>query len=176
MLREIRAAFERVQGSATPRASLRSALCSALLLGFGMCGAPALASPTWVVAPDGTFRGKFDLTGTMREFLGIRYAQSATGSLRWRPPQPAMPSVNTQDATEFGNHCPQPFSSFGNATLTEDCLFLNVFTPNRMGDDDRGGDERDARPVMVWIHGGSFLVGESNEYNPINLVRHGVSL
>jgi para-nitrobenzyl esterase len=174
MLREILAAFERVQGSAAPRPSLRSALCSALLLGFGMWGAPALASPTWVVAPDGTFRGKFDVTGTMREFLGMRYAQPATGSLRWRPPQPVMPSVNTQDATQFGNHCPQLFSTFGNATVTEDCLFLNVFTPNRMGDDDRGGDDTDARPVMVWIHGGSFLVGESNEYNPINLVRHGV--
>jgi para-nitrobenzyl esterase len=174
MLREILATFERVQASAAPRPSLRSALCSALLLGFGMWGAPALASPTWVVAPDGTFQGKFDSTGTMREFLGMRYAQPVTGSLRWRPPQPVVPSVNTQDATQFGNHCPQPFSIFGNATLTEDCLFLNVFTPNRSGDDDRRGDDTDARPVMVWIHGGAFLTGESNEYNPINLVRHGV--
>jgi para-nitrobenzyl esterase len=58
--------------------------------------------------------------------------------------------------------------------VTEDCLFLNVFTPNRSGDDDRGGDDTDTRPVMVWIHGGAFLTGESNEYNPINLVRHGV--
>jgi para-nitrobenzyl esterase len=174
MLREIRAAFERVRGSATRRPSLRSALCSALLLGLGMCGAPALASPALVVAPDGTFQGKFDVTGTMREFLGMRYAQPVTGSLRWRPPQPVVPSVNTQDATQFGNHCPQHFSIFGNATLTEDCLFLNVFTPNRRGDDDRGGEDTDARPVMVWIHGGAFLDGESNEYNPIKLVRHGV--
>jgi para-nitrobenzyl esterase len=174
MLREMLAAFERVQGSTARRPSLRSALCSALLLGLGMCGAPALASPALVVAPDGTFQGKFDVTGTMREFLGMRYAQPVTGSLRWRPPQPVTPSVNTQDATQFGNHCPQVFSTFGNASLTEDCLFLNVFTPNRRGDDDRGGDDTDARPVMVWIHGGSFRVGESNEYNPINLVRRGV--
>jgi para-nitrobenzyl esterase len=174
MLREMPATFERVQGSAAPRPSLRSALCSALLLGFGMWGAPALASPTWVAAPDGTFQGKFDSTGTMREFLGMRYAQPVTGSLRWRPPQPVMRSFNTQDAIQFGNHCPQLFSSFGNATLTEDCLFLNVFTPNRSGDDDPGGDDGSARPVMVWIHGGSFLFGESNDYNPINLVRRGV--
>ena len=180
MLREILATFEHVRGSATRRPSLRSALCSALLLGFGMWGAPALASPALVVAPDGAYQGKFDPTGTMREFLGMRYAQPVTGSLRWRPPQPVVPAVNTQDATQFGNHCPQIFSAGGNATLTEDCLFLNVFTPNRggednrRGDDDRGGDDTDARPVMVWIHGGSFLVGESNDFNAIKLVRRGV--
>ena len=175
MLGEILAAFERVQGSAAPRSSLRSALCSALLLGFGMWGAPALASPILVVAPDGPFQGKIDSTGTMREFLGMRYAQPATGSLRWRPPQPMGASVTIQDATQFGNHCPQPLSPFGNATVTEDCLYLNVFTPNRGGDDRSGDhDDTEARPVMVWIHGGSLLVGESNEYNPIKLVQHGV--
>jgi para-nitrobenzyl esterase len=165
-----------LQGSAAARPSLRSALCSALLLAFGMWGAPALASPTLVIAPDGTFQGKFDLTGTMREFLGMRYAQPPTGSLRWRPPQPVTPSVATQDATQFGNHCPQPSSIFGNGTLTEDCLFLNVFTPIHSGDHDRSGDhdETDMRPVMVWIHGGSLLVGESDDYNPIKLVQRGV--
>jgi carboxylesterase type B len=53
----------------------------------------------------------------------------------------------------------RPKRAFGNATVTEDCLFLNVFTPNRSGDDDRGGDDTDTRPVMVWIHGGAFLTG-----------------
>jgi para-nitrobenzyl esterase len=167
MLREILASLERVQGLVVPRLS-RTALRSALLLGFGMWGAPALASPTLVSAPDGTFQGKIDSTGTMLEFLGMRYAQPVIGNLRWRPPQRVMPSVITQDATQFGNHCPQVYSSFGNATMTEDCLFLNVFTPHR----DR--NDIDALPVMVWIHGGSLLVGESNEYDAIKLVQRGV--
>lgn len=110
----------------------------------------------------------------------MRYAQPATGGLRWRPPQTLTPSATAQDATQFGNHCPQPFTFFGNATLTEDCLFLNVFTPNRRDDDRRDDDRRgdrdntDPRPVMVWIHGGSLLLGASNDYNPIKLVQHGV--
>jgi hypothetical protein len=72
MLRKMRATFKCVQRSATRQPSLRRALCSALLLGFGMWGAPAFASPTWVAAPDGAFQGKFDSNGTMREFLGMR--------------------------------------------------------------------------------------------------------
>jgi para-nitrobenzyl esterase len=84
-------------------------------------------------APGGTFQGKLDTTGTVRQFFGVRYAQPVTFNLRWKPPQPVTPSVVTQDATQFGNHCPQGFSPFGNATLTEDCLFLNVYM--RRGND-----------------------------------------
>jgi para-nitrobenzyl esterase len=160
------------QQSAQPRSLLRSALCSALLLGIAAWGTPAVAAPTVVTTPDGTFQGKIDTTGTMREFLGVRYAQPVTGSLRWKAPQPVTPSIVTQDATHPGNHCPQAFSPYGNATQTEDCLFLNVFVPNRRGDHDF--DDDDAHPVMVWIHGGGLVVGESNEYDAIKLVQRGV--
>jgi para-nitrobenzyl esterase len=167
------ASIQRLQESARPRPPLRSALCAALLLGIAAAwGAPALAGQTLVTAPDGKFQGKLDATGTTREFLGMRYAQPATGNLRWKAPQPVTPSGVTQDATQFGNHCPQTFSPFGNATLTEDCLFLNVFTPNLNGDHFFAGD--DARPVMVWIHGGALVVGESNEYDATKLVQGGV--
>lgn len=152
---------------------LRNALCSALVLGIAAAwAAPGLAASTKVTAPDGTFEGKFDTTGAMREFLGIRYAQPVTGNLRWKPPQPLTPVVATQNATQFGNHCPQPASPFGNGTVTEDCLFLNVFTPNKIGD--RDFDVEVPRPVMVWIHGGALVVGESNEYDASKLVQRGV--
>jgi para-nitrobenzyl esterase len=72
----------------------------------------------------------------------------------------------------LGNHCPQAFSPYGNASQTEDCLFLNVFTPNRSGGHDLGDNA--AHPVMVWIHGGALVVGESNEYDPTKLVQRGV--
>jgi para-nitrobenzyl esterase len=143
----------------------------------GACagGAPldrSLAASTLVAAPDGTFHGKLDTTGTVRQFLGVRYAQPVTFNLRWKPPQPVTPSVVAQDATQFGNHCPQGFTPYGNATLTEDCLFLNLYTPNRGGDHDF--DRDDGRPVMVWIHGGALAVGESNEFDATKLVQRGV--
>jgi para-nitrobenzyl esterase len=51
-------------------------------------------------------------------------------------------------------------------SASEDCLYLNVFTP---------ANARDRNlPVMVWIHGESLLTGESNDYNPAGLVRSGV--
>jgi para-nitrobenzyl esterase len=167
MLEEKLASIER--RSAQSRPLLRRALC-ALLLGVAAWSTPALAVSTLVTAPGGTFQGKIDPTGTMREFLGLRYAQPVTGTLRWKAPQQVAPSPVTQDATQFGNHCPQTFSPYGNATVTEDCLFLNVFTPNKASD----RSDEDARPVMVWIHGGGLTLGESNEYDAVKLVQRGV--
>jgi para-nitrobenzyl esterase len=158
------------------RSRLRGALCPALLLGAAFAiAAPvdrSFAAATLVAAPDGTFQGKLDATGTVRQFIGVRYAQPVTLNLRWKPPQPVAPSVATQDATRFGNHCPQGFTPFGNASLTEDCLFLNVYAPNKDGDHDVERD--DGRPVMVWIHGGALAVGESNEFDATRLVQRGV--
>jgi para-nitrobenzyl esterase len=124
-----------------------------------------------VSAPDGTFQGKPDQSGKVNEFLGIRYAQPPVGNLRWAPPVPVAPSHTLQNATRFGNHCPQLAGAFGNASNTEDCLFLNVYMPN--DDHDRDGD-RDHRPVMVWIHGGALVVGESDDYNATKLAQAGV--
>jgi para-nitrobenzyl esterase len=131
----------------------------------------ALAASPLVAAPDGIFQGKLDTSGSIRQFLGIRYAEPVTLNQRWKPPQPVARSLVPQDATRFGNHCPQAFSPFGNATLTEDCLFLNVYAPDKGGD--HGFDHDDGRPVMVWIHGGALAVGESNEFDATKLVQRG---
>jgi para-nitrobenzyl esterase len=187
------ASIRQLQEPSRPR--LRRTPGPALLLGIAFALAapvdPALADSTLVTAPDGTYQGMLDTTSTVRQFLGIRYAQPVTSNLRWRPPQPVTPSAATQDATQFGNHCPQTFTPFGNATQTEDCLFLNVFSPNgnghgsqggngqgqngqgdnNQGDDDQGGG---GRPVMVWIHGGALAVGESNEFDATRLVQRDV--
>jgi para-nitrobenzyl esterase len=130
----------------------------------------AAAAPTLVTAPDGTFQGKLDPTVGVREFLGLRYAQPPTGEQRWKSPRPVVPASGTQDATHHANHCPQLgfptfFESFGNPSVTEDCLFLNVFA----SDDDRDNQ----RPVMVLIHPSGHYVGESDEYDATKLVRQG---
>ena len=74
-----------------------------------------------------------------------------------------------RDATQFAPHCPQPPTPFGQASTSEDCLFLNVFTPSREGNASH-------RPVMVWIHGGALVTGESNDYIPTKLVDDGVTV
>src|SRR5215469_13326068 len=110
------------------------------------------------------------VTGTWRKFLGIPYAAAPLGKLRWRPPKDHVRWSAPLDATRFGNHCPQVASPFGKASVTEDCLFLNIFTPN-----DEGNEGNDSRryPVMVWVHGGALTAGESDDYIPTKLVQQG---
>lgn len=103
----------------------------------------------------------------VRSFLGIPYAAPPVGSLRWRPPQPATAWHGIRDATGFAPHCAQPATPFGVASTSEDCLYLNVYTPT---------SPRPVAfaPVMVWIHGGALVTGESDDYNPAALVARGV--
>jgi para-nitrobenzyl esterase len=74
-----------------------------------------------------------------------------------------------RDATRFAPHCPQPATPFGRASTSEDCLFLNVFTPSHR----KAGPRH---PVMVWIHGGALVTGESDDYAPDGLVEDGVTV
>src|ERR1700684_3712959 len=146
---------------------------SALVAGALVAGASAApAAPSSprtglvVTTTGGTLRGT--MAGRTDEFLGIPYAAPPVGPLRWRPPQPAAPWTGIRDATAFAPHCPQPPSGFGVASTSENCLYLNVFTPA----DARAGARN--LPVMVWIHGGAFIGGESERYHPAGLVGHGV--
>lgn len=130
--------------------------------------ASATADTDWFVKTNkGQVKGVIT-TGppAIRMALGIPYAAPPMDKLRWRAPQPhaSWKATEPLDATKFGNHCPQGKSPFGVPTDTEDCLYLNVFAPN---DDNK-------HPVMVWIHGGSLYLGESDDYDPTPLVAQGV--
>ena len=131
--------------------------------------AQAQAGNPFAFTFSGLVRGTVSSAG-VREFLGIPYAAAPLGNLRWRPPVPHAPWFQTLDATQFANHCPQTASPFGVASTTEDCLFLNVYTPGSNG----GGGIEGPRPVMVWIHGGALVDGESNDYDPTAMVKDGV--
>jgi para-nitrobenzyl esterase len=102
------------------------------------------------------------------QFLGIPYAAPPVGELRWRPPQqPASWSAPLQ-ATKFGGTCAQPQRGvFAAPSDTEDCLYLNVFTP------ESAPDPAGKRPVMVWFHGGGLFSGESNDYDGGKLAKRG---
>src|SRR5262249_1860194 len=107
-------------------------------------------------------------------FRGIPYAAPPVGALRFRPPVPPALWSGTGDATRFHPAAPQaspvlPLAGRligGGANEAEDCLYLNVWTP--------GVDGR-RRAVMVWLHGGAFVMGSGSSplYSGRRLVRRG---
>ena len=144
-----------------------------LLFLMGLLGpwlsAPGIAQQAGVPAPEahtgqGTVVGKRVDSGFA--FLGIPYAAAPVGDLRFRPPQPHTPWSKPRSATEYGCICPQ--LSANGVTGSEDCLFLNVFTPS-----DAVGDGSARLPVMVWIHGGGYGAGAGSEplYDPSIIVK-----
>jgi para-nitrobenzyl esterase len=158
---------------ARSRLGRRAALGALLASALAACGGgvavrhPGPDAGPVVVTAGGAVRGTAD--GRMaEEFLGIPYAGPPVGSQRWRPPQPAARWEGVRAATRFARHCPQgSASAFGVASMSEDCLYLNVFAP--------AGHQRGASlPVLVWIHGGSLASGESDDYNPAGLAGDGV--
>lgn len=105
-------------------------------------------------------------------FKGIPYAQPPVGPLRWRPPQPVKPWTHIRSARHFGSDCMQLPDTGVTAPLrttpSEDCLYLNVWAPQRRA--------RQLRPVMVWIYGGGFVNGGSSPavYSGSRFARLGV--
>ena len=105
----------------------------------------------------GPVRGEVE--NGIHAFRGVPFAAPPVGALRWRPPQPPAPWRRPRDATSFGSNCPQNPIVIGTGLArldevrggqSEDCLHLNVWTP---------GLDGKRRPVMVWIHGGAFVLG-----------------
>jgi para-nitrobenzyl esterase len=118
--------------------------------------------------------------GDLWSFSGIPYAQSPSGALRWRPPQPPLPWTGVHDASSFGPIAPQRVAEAGITSpadpsaedvQSEDCLTLNIWTP-AIPDDSTSAA---GRPVMVWIHGGGFTSGSGSVflYRGGQLARHG---
>src|ERR1700722_16128973 len=115
---------------------------------------------------DGPVRGSSSPAG-IHDFPRIPQAAPPRGALRWKPPVAHAPWFSPLDASHFANHCPQPPSPFGLPSTTKDCLFLNVFTSGSR-------DFFPLPPVMVWIHGGALVFGESDDYDPTVMVQDGV--
>jgi para-nitrobenzyl esterase len=102
-----------------------------------------------------------NLADGLYSFKGIPYAAPPLGELRWMPPQPVKPWQGVRSAKTFGPIAPQTLLPGGPIVKapqpqSEDCLFLNVWTP---------GLDNAKRPVMVWIHGGAFTMGSGSEPN-----------
>jgi para-nitrobenzyl esterase len=121
---------------------------------------PVFADSLAVKTEQGKAQGKTINDGKVRAFLGLPYAASPVGDLRWKAPQPPAKWKGERDATKYGAHCSQGrvFDDmvFEDGVASEDCLFLNVYTP-------ADAKDKSKLPVMFWIHGGGYSGGASSE-------------
>jgi para-nitrobenzyl esterase len=137
------------------------------------CAQPAPATrPAGVtLSPDapvtvtgGQIRGALsETTPDIIAFKGVPFSAPPTGDRRWRPPAPVVPWQGVRDATATPPACPQRTP----AAQSEDCLFLNIWTPTKVVA---------PMPVMVWIHGGGFRLGTGGSSDGAPLARKGVVL
>ncbi len=133
---------------------------------------PTMAQ-TEVKTTTGMLAGARHDGGALRVFKGVPYAAPPVGERRWKAPAPPLPWRGVRQATGFGAQCMQPpvFSDIVfDRPASEDCLFLNVWTP--------AASAAARLPVMVWIHGGGYQAGASHEarHDGTALARRGVVL
>ncbi len=140
-------------------------ICSAAVL-------PALAADR-VKTANGILESTSAAKDGVRNFKGIPYAQPPVGDLRWQEPQPVKNWTGARNADQFGPRCMQRTSPgadywFRSNGMSEDCLYLNVWTPAK------SGDER--LPVLAYIFGGGFQNGDGSEprYDGESMARRGM--
>ena len=113
-----------------------------------------MASDPVVTTTAGKIRGIVDPATGMRTWRGVPYGEPTGGQFRFSAPQPRQPWAGTFDATEFAEPAMQGTYGWNDKVMgTEDCLTLDIVRP----------DTDEELPVVVYIHGGTFLTGFSNE-------------
>ena len=152
---------------------VRAALVVVVLLEAALASA-AISEP--IRTENGLVSGTAGAFPEVRVFKGIPFAAPPVGDWRWRPPQPAKNWDGVRAADHFSANCMQrraggggfpPYGGDRSATeMSEDCLYLNLYTTAASADD--------RRPVMVWIHGGAFTSGAGAIYQGEELARKGV--
>lgn len=108
---------------------------------------------------------KGEAKSMVTSFKGIPYAAPPVGELRWKAPRPAAAWSGVRDATQFGGSCVQDTGwdpGYEQPTLTEDCLYLNVYVPS--------DSKKKNLPVFVWNHGGGNRGGAGRDTNPDKFV------
>jgi para-nitrobenzyl esterase len=141
---------------------IATSFCLAAAVSLGTAGAADEGPPLTAQTTSGTVSG---IAGVIHSFKGIPYAAPPIGPLRFKPPQPPASWRGIRDSTTFGAECIQ--AGPPGASMSEDCLTLNVWTPAGPGA---------GLPVIVYIYGGGYAVGASSQavFDGAALARHGV--
>ncbi|ASU34673.1 carboxylesterase/lipase family protein [Mucilaginibacter xinganensis] len=121
---------------------------------------------------NGELAGTFNQATQVRSFKGIPYALPPIGDLRWKEPQPPANWTGVLKADHF-SHMPMQKHFFSDMifradTMSEDCLYLNVWTPAKTG--------KDKLPVLVYFYGGGFVGGDGSEsrYDGESMAQKGI--
>lgn len=154
---------------------------AAVVLGFALADAAHAARKDppkdSVLTDSGRLAGVRSSDGKVISYKGIPFAAAPVGKLRWTPPGPPAPWEGVREADKFGASCIQhehgdmlPWTQeyLDKNETSEDCLFLNVWTPKRQ--------PAATLPVVVYIHGGAFTEGSGAVpiYDGEQLARQGV--
>lgn len=140
----------------------RLAINFMVLLGLGITATAQStnAFPVQVELENGTLEGLYDTHSGIQKYFGIPFAKPPVGELRWKAPQPLDAWEGVMETKEFG---PRPIQAmvFGDMKsrskgLSEDCLYLNVWTPAKHNEKDL--------PVLVYFYGGGNVAGDASEY------------
>jgi para-nitrobenzyl esterase len=125
-----------------------------------------------VKTASGVLEGSFDPASGVHSFKGIPFAQPPIGQLRWKPPVDPVKWQGVRKADKFGPRAMQrPIFGdmmFRSDRVSEDCLYLNVWTPAHSG--------KDRLPVLVYFYGGGFAAGDGSEnrYDGESMARRGI--
>ena len=151
------------------RSGWRAALAAAL---FAIGVTATARAADQVKTTNGIVEGTGPQSSGVRMFKGIPFAAPPVGDLRWRAPQPVKDWDGVRPATQFGPRCmQQPVfgdMNFRSNGMSEDCLYLNVWTP--------AASAGDRLPVLVYLYGGGFRAGDGSEprYDGESMARKGI--
>src|SRR6266550_1498011 len=125
-----------------------------------------------VKTANGIIEGSSEQSSGIRVFKGVPFAAPPVGGLRWQPPQPVKSWKGVRKADQFGPRCMQRpiFGDMGFRSngMSEDCLYLNVWTPAK--------SSIERLPVLVYFYGGGFVAGDGSEarYEGESMARKGI--
>lgn len=147
-------------------------LLACLTLVLGVAAQTDFNMPIQTKIENGIIEGNYNTKDNLQEFFGIPFAKPPVGNLRWKAPQPVENWKGVLKTKKFGPRPVQAFvfgdMSFRSDGISEDCLYLNVWSPAKYG--------TKGLPVLVYFYGGGFVAGDGSErrYDGASMAKKGI--